>query len=92
MSISYLIGFQAAAFGYFGAFRHLKLYVGLPLTVITYALSRNFVLKTCMNRLYYPVEPLYEEVRNHRSVSKATPKGAVGVRDIEKVTQMLSEE
>ena len=73
VSISYLVGFQAAVFGYFGAFRHLKLYIGIPLTAVTFALSRNLALKSCINRLYYPVEPLYEEVRKHRSISKATP-------------------
>jgi len=49
-------------------------------------------MKSCINKLYFPTEPLYEEVRRHRSVSKEMPKGARGVRDIERVTQILSDE
>jgi len=92
VAISYLIGVQSAAFAYFGVLRHLKLYVGIPLTVVTFALSRNLATKSCINRLYYPMEPLYEEVRKHQSISKATPMGAKGVRDIERVTQILEEQ
>ena len=65
VAASYLIGLQCAAFAYFGALRHMKLYVGLPLTVVTFAMSRNLAMKSCINRLYYPVEPLYDEVRRH---------------------------
>ena len=92
VAASYLIGLKCAAFAYFGALRHMKLYVGLPLTVVTFAMSRNLAMKSCINRLYYPVEPLYDEVRRHQSVSQATPKGAKGVRDIERVTQILEEQ
>ena len=91
IAASYLIGVQCAAFAYFGALRHMKLYVGLPLTVVTFAMSRNLAMKSCINRLYYPIEPLYDEVRRHQSVSEATPKGAKGIRDIDRVTQILEE-
>ena len=92
VGISYLIGVQATLFAYFGAFRHLKLYVGLPLTAATFILARNFSMKSCVDRLYYPLDPLYEDVRRHRSVSKATPQGARGVREIERTTHMQFEE
>ncbi len=65
IATSYLIGLQSAVFAYFGAFRYLKLYVGIPLTITTFALARNFAMKGSINRLYYPIEPLYEEVRKH---------------------------
>ena len=91
LGISYLIGINCAAFGYFGVFRHLKLYVGIPLTVIAFALGKNLSMKGSINRLYYPIEPLYEEVRRHQTVSDVTPKGARGVRDIEKASQELSD-
>ena len=41
--------------------------------------------------MYHPVEPLYEEVRKHQTVSEATPRGARGVKDIERATELLSE-
>lgn len=92
IATSYLIGFQTAVFAYFGAFRHLKLYVGIPLTITTFALARNLTMKGSINRLYYPMEPLYNEVRRHQTVSAATPRGAKGVRDIERATQVLTEQ
>ena len=65
VGISYLLGFNCAAFGYFGLFRHLKLYLCIPFTAITFYLGKNLSLKRSINRLYYPIEPLYEEVRRH---------------------------
>ena len=90
VGVSYLVGLNCAAFAYFGAFRHLKLYVGVPLTVVTFALARNFSIKGSMDRLYYPMEPLYDEVRKHQTVSEVTPRGATGIEDIERVAKVLS--
>ena len=61
---SYLLGLNAAFLGYAGAFHRLKLYLGIPLTILTFTQVRNYTLNNCLGRLYYPVEPLYEEVRN----------------------------
>lgn len=65
VSIAYLVGLNAAAFGYFFAFRHLRLYLSIPFTFVTFHLARNFSMKGSINKLYYPIEPLYEEVRRH---------------------------
>ena len=92
VSISYLVGLNCAAFAYFAGFRHLKPFVGVPFTLITFYLARNFSMKRCMDRLYYPVEPLYEEVRRHKTVSKATPGGAKGVKDLEMATATAEEQ
>ena len=63
MSITYLVGLNAAAISYCLAFRRLKLYVGIPLTFATYILARNFSMKHCMDQIYYPMLPLYQDVR-----------------------------
>ena len=86
-SNSMLIGANVCAFSYFLLWRHLKLYVGIPLTFMSFFLTRNLVMKSCVNNFYYPLEPLYKEVRKHRTVSKDTPEGAKGVRDIQRVAQ-----
>ena len=62
---SYMIGFQAAVFAYFGALRHLRRYVGIPLTFVTFLMSRNLAMKSCIGNMYYPIETLYDEVRRH---------------------------
>ena len=89
MGLSVLAGLNFTAFAYFGAIRHFKLYIGIPLTVTTFFLMRNYELKLYMMKMYYSIEPLYEEVRRHQTVSAATPLGAKGVRDIEKVSQAV---
>ena len=75
LGITYLIGLNAAAFSYLMAFRKLKMYVGIPLTFATYILARNFSMKHCMDQIYYPLLPLYQEVRKHHTVSKQSPQG-----------------
>ena len=85
--ISKLVGINTAAFAYFGVFRHVKWYFGLPLTVVTFALARNFSMKGSISRLYYPLEPVYDEIRRHQSKSESNPQGAVGIRDIQKSTE-----
>ena len=82
VGVSFLIGANGAAFAYFGIFRHFKIYIGLPLTIITFFLAKNFSLKGSINRVYYPMEQIYQEVRHHQTVSDITPEGASGIRDI----------
>ena len=81
--ISKLVGVNAAAFAYFGVFRQFRWYIGLPMTVVTFVLARNFSMKGSVSRLYYPLEPLYEEVRRHQSKTLENPRGASGVREIQ---------
>jgi hypothetical protein len=61
--ISWLGGFNIAFFCYHLAFKYLKLYVGLPITFATFFISRNLIMKSCMNKIYYPISPLYEKIR-----------------------------
>ena len=63
MQMTYLVGLNAAAFGYLLAFRKLKHYIAIPLTFTTYILARNFSMKHCMNYIYYPLSSVYQEVR-----------------------------
>ena len=62
---SNLVGLNCAVFGYFALFRHMRLYLGVPLTMISYSLGKSFSMKGYINRVYYPIEPLYNEVRSH---------------------------
>lgn len=90
--VSQLVGINAAAFSYFGFWRQFRWYFALPATVITHYLARNFSMNGSISRLYYPLEPLYEEVRRHQSISRENPRGAVGIRDIQYSQESLSEE
>ena len=91
ISISYIVGLNCAALGYFGMFRHLRKYIGVPLAFVAFSLGKSLTTKSLVNRMYYPIEPLYNEVRSHQTVSAATPTGARGVRDIEKANKLLGE-
>jgi hypothetical protein len=55
VAISYICGFNAAFISYWGLFRKLKPYVGLPFTLAVYLVVRNITLKNCMDRIYYPI-------------------------------------
>ena len=61
--LSWVGGANIAFFGYHLAFKHLKRYIGLPLTIATFFLSRNIIMKRCMDKVYYPLQPLYEKMR-----------------------------
>ena len=63
IGVTYIVGLNAAALSYFLVFRKLKLYVGLPLTFTTYLMARNFSMKHAMDSIYYPIMPLFDEVR-----------------------------
>ena len=64
------------------AFRHLKPYVALPLVFGTALLTRNLVSKFALERIYFCLEPIYQEIRTHRSVTKQTPQGAKSATDL----------
>ena len=63
MQMTYLVGLNTAAFSYLLVFRKLKHYIGIPLTFTTYILDRNFSMKHSMNHIYYPLYPVYREIR-----------------------------
>jgi hypothetical protein len=51
-------------------FRHLKPYVGIPLTVVTFFLGRNLALRNSMDKIYFPLQPLYEGMRAEEKKAK----------------------
>lgn len=63
ITLSWVLGINITFFAYQLAFKHMKRYVGLPLTVATFFLSRNLIMKSCMDKIYYPLVPLYDRVR-----------------------------
>lgn len=66
LMISNLVGLNVSSMTYLLLFRNrLKLYVSIPLTIITFFLSRNYVMKSFVEKIYLPMEPIYEEIRRH---------------------------
>jgi len=55
VGVSYLIGINSAFASYLFAFHRLKWYVSLPATFTVYFLTRNLVMKHCVDKVYYPI-------------------------------------
>ena len=85
MSVSNLIGLNAAFFSYCLLFRNLKNYVFLTFSFFTFLTARNLVSKNSLERIYLPIEPIYKEIRKHRSVTKDTPEGAKEIKEIKSI-------
>lgn len=62
--LSWIGGANFAFFAYHLAFKHFKPFIGLPLTAVTFFLSRNLIMKNCMDKVYYPLLPLYQKMRS----------------------------
>ena len=62
--LSWLGAANIAFFSYNLFFKHLKRYVGLPLTYVTLFLSRNLIMKNCLDKIYFPIAPIYEKIRS----------------------------
>ena len=73
MLVSWLLGLNIAFFGYHFAFKHIKLYLGLPLTAATFFVSRNLIMRNCMDKIYFPLKPLYDQLKAEEKLSKAAP-------------------
>lgn len=63
VTLSYVLGANITFFSYHFAFKHMKLYVGIPLTIATFFVSRNLLMKNCMDKIYFPLYPIYQKVR-----------------------------
>ena len=88
LGVSAIIGLNAASFTYFFILRNrLKFYLSIPLTVITFFQAKNLATKSFIERAYWPIEPIYEEIRQHQTVTPLTPSGAKGVRELKEVIQ-----
>ena len=61
--LAWIGGINLAYLSYHVAFRHLKRFIGLPLTFIVFFEGRNMLMKNCMDKIYYPLEPLYQRLR-----------------------------
>ncbi len=62
IGISYLVGINAALISYQCGLKRLKWYVSPILTFAVFFVSRNYVLKNCIDRIYYPLQPVYSDV------------------------------
>lgn len=69
--LAWVGGINLGFFSYHLVFRHVKRFIGLPLTFIVFFEGRNIIMKNCMDRIYYPLQPLYLRLR---SLDKATTK------------------
>jgi hypothetical protein len=74
IAVSWLLGLNVAFLGYHLAFKNLKKYIGVPLTVVAFFVTRNLVMRNCMDKIYYPLEPLYKAMKAEEKLlaSKAT--------------------
>ena len=92
LGVSHIIGLNASSFAYFFVFRNrLKLYLSIPLTIISFFQAKNLATKSFVERVYKPIEPIYEEIRQHQTVTSSTPTGAKGVRELKEVMQQSQE-
>ncbi len=55
ITMSWLGGINIAFFAYHCGLKHLRKYIGLPLTFIIFFESRNLIMKNCMDRIYFPI-------------------------------------
>ena len=60
--VSNILGANCAVLSYFAALRHLRWYMAFPLTYAAFHVSRNLVLKRAIDKIYYPVEPIFKSI------------------------------
>ena len=61
--LSYIGGANIAFFAWHLALKNLKPYISIPLAFVSFFLSRNFIMKSCMDKIYYPIIPIYDKLR-----------------------------
>jgi hypothetical protein len=57
--------------------------MGIPLALGSWFVTRNLAIKNGMERIYYPIEPIFNGIRKHHSVTPQTPKGISEIKDID---------
>jgi hypothetical protein len=67
--MSWMLGLNASFLLYHAAFKHMKLYVGIPLTLIVFSQTKNLMFYQCLNKIYYPIEPLYFKVKKENRLN-----------------------
>lgn len=63
MNLSVLVGGNIGFFMYQGMKTTMHWYIALPLSFGAYFLSRNLILRNCMDRIYYSLEPIYLKLK-----------------------------
>ena len=63
MNLSTVLGVNVGFFSYQAMKTKLYWYVALPLSFGAYFVSRNIVMRNCMDRIYYPGEMVYKRYR-----------------------------
>lgn len=81
--LAWVLGANITFFGYQVIFRHLKPFIGVPITIATFFLSRNLLMKACMDKIYFPLQPLYQRLRNEEK-KKVEHREAPRSEDLEK--------
>lgn len=71
MILSYLGGINVAFFAYNLGLKHMKKYIGIPLTFVLFFETRNILMKNFMNKIYFPIQPLYLQLRDQEKLIKA---------------------
>lgn len=88
--LSYLLAANITFFTYHLALKHLKRYVGLPMTFALFFVSRNLLMRNCMDRVYWPLEPVYTRIRGDDKAKKITPAIEASPEDLKKVQDMTT--
>lgn len=89
--LSYLGGLNLAFFAWHFGIKNLKPYIGIPLTLVTFFLSRNFIMKNCMDKVYFPIAPLYAKMRQEEKRKEQLIKDARSLV-LDKKSKLASDE
>ena len=61
--LSYVGGLNISFLAWHLGIKNLKAYLGIPLVIATFFISRNFIMKNCMDKIYFPIKPIYDKLR-----------------------------
>ena len=63
LNLTSVLGLNIGFFTYQALKTRLYWYVAMPLGFVTYLVSRNLMMRNCMDRIYYPGEMVYKRYR-----------------------------
>ncbi|CDW77492.1 UNKNOWN [Stylonychia lemnae] len=76
ITMAWIGGLNIGYLSYHFGLKKLKRFVGIPLTFIVFFESRNLIMKSCMDKIYFSLEPLYIEMRaNDKKKEQKALKG-----------------
>ena len=70
MTMSTLLGVNIGYFSYRLMATSLHWYVAMPLGFAAYFVSRNLIMRNCMDRIYFSVEHVFKRFRDQSGVNK----------------------